>query len=212
MNNEQEKFWKGNFGNNYISRNKFRNQKEFDNFYIRRYGETKKNINLKFLKGINKNKPILEVGCNIGNQLKIFEDIGFKKLFGIDINIKSLKKAKKNINLNIVESSGFDIPFKDNYFNLVFTNNVLIHIHPKNLDKIFDEIYRVSNKYIFGFEYFNNKLIEIKYRNYKNKLWKGDYANILLKKYKNLRLVKEKIYENKDVKNIYDKIYLLKKI
>lgn len=212
MNNEQEKFWKGNFGNNYISRNKFRNQKEFDNFYIRRYGETKKNINLKFLKGINKNKPILEVGCNIGNQLKIFEDIGFKKLFGIDINIKSLKKAKKNINLNIVESSGFDIPFKDNYFNLVFTNNVLIHIHPKNLDKIFDEIYRVSNKYIFGFEYFNDKLIEIKYRNYKNKLWKGDYANILLKKYKNLRLVKEKIYENKDVKNIYDKIYLLKKI
>ena len=212
MNNEQEKFWKGNFGNNYISRNKFRNQKEFDNFYIRRYGETKKNINLKFLKGINKNKPILEVGCNIGNQLKIFEDIGFKKLFGIDINIKSLKKAKKNINLNIVESSGFDIPFKDNYFNLVFTNNVLIHIHPKNLDKIFDEIYRVSNKYIFGFEYFNDKLIEIKSRNYKNKLWKGDYANILLKKYKNLRLVKEKIYENKDVKNIYDKIYLLKKI
>lgn len=212
MNNEQEKFWKGNFGNNYISRNKFRSQKEFDNFYIRRYGETKKNINLKFLKGINKNKPILEVGCNIGNQLKIFEDIGFKKLFGIDINIKSLKKAKKNINLNIIESSGFDIPFKDNYFNLVFTNNVLIHIHPKNLDKIFDEIYRVSNKYIFGFEYFNNKLIEIKYRNYKNKLWKGDYANILLKKYKNLRLVKEKIYENKDVKNIYDKIYLLKKI
>ena len=212
MNNEQEKFWKGNFGNNYISRNKFRSQKEFDNFYIRRYGETKKNINLKFLKGINKNKPILEVGCNIGNQLKIFEDIGFKKLFGIDINIKSLKKAKKNINLNIVESSGFDIPFKDNYFNLVFTNNVLIHIHPKNLDKIFDEIYRVSNKYIFGFEYFNNKLIEIKYRNYKNKLWKGDYANILLKKYKTLRLVKEKIYENKDVKNIYDKIYLLKKI
>ena len=212
MNNEQEKFWKGNFGNNYISRNKFRNQKEFDNFYIRRYGETKKNINLKFLKGINKNKPILEVGCNIGNQLKIFEDIGFKKLFGIDINIKSLKKAKKNINLNIVESSGFDIPFKDNYFNLVFTNNVLIHIHPKNLDKIFDEIYRVSNKYIFGFEYFNDKLIEIKYRNYKNKLWKGDYANILLKKYKNLRLVKEKIYENKDEKNIYDKIYLLKKI
>ena len=90
--------------------------------------------------------------------------------------------------------------------------NVLIHIHPKNLDKIFDEIYRVSNKYIFGFEYFNDKLIEIKYRNYKNKLWKGDYANILLKKYKNLRLVKEKIYENKDVKNIYDKIYLLKKI
>ena len=212
MNNEQEKFWKGNFGNNYISRNKFRSQKEFDNFYIRRYGETKKNINLKFLKGINKNKPILEVGCNIGNQLKIFEDIGFKKLFGIDINIKSLKKAKKNINLNIIESSGFDIPFKDNYFNLVFTNNVLIHIHPKNLDKIFDEIYRVSNKYIFGFEYFNDKLIEIKYRNYKNKLWKGDYANILLKKYKNLRLVKEKIYENKDVKNIYDKIYLLKKI
>ena len=112
MNNEQEKFWKGNFGNNYISRNKFRNQKEFDNFYIRRYGETKKNINLKFLKGINKNKPILEVGCNIGNQLKIFEDIGFKKLFGIDINIKSLKKAKKNINLNIIESSGFDIPFQ----------------------------------------------------------------------------------------------------
>ena len=209
--NEQEKFWIGEFGKKYISRNKFRNKTEFNNFYKKRYGISRKQINLHILKNINKNKPILEVGCNIGNQLVALNDIGFTNLYGIDINKRSIKIAKKNPKLNVIEGSGFNIPFKDNYFNLVFTNNVLIHIHPNNLNKIMREIYRVSNKYILGFEYFNDSLVEINYRKHKNKLWKGDYSKQFQKLNKKIKVVKEIIYENKDVKQIYDKLYLFEK-
>ena len=213
MKNEQELFWKGSFGNKYIKRNKFNKIQDFNEFYIKRYGLTRDKINKTFLKNINTNKPILEVGCNIGNQLVALENIGYKNLFGVDINKKSLLEAKKNSNINFLESSAFDLPFKDSYFNLVFTNNVLIHIKPSNLDKIFNEIYRVSDKFIMGFEYYNKSLINLKYRNNKNRLWKGDYANMFLKKFPNLKIIKEKIYKCHDEdKDIYDKMFLLKKI
>jgi pseudaminic acid biosynthesis-associated methylase len=213
MKNEQELFWQGSFGNKYIQRNKFNKIQDFNDFYIKRYGLTREQINKRFLKNINVNKPVLEVGCNIGNQLIALQNIGFKNLFGVDINKKSLIEAKKNTNINFLESSAFDLPFKDNYFNLVFTNNVLIHIKPSNLDKIFNEIYRVSDKFIMGFEYYNKSLINIKYRNHKNRLWKGDYSNMFLKKFSNLKIIKEKIYKCHDEnKDIYDKMFLLKKI
>jgi pseudaminic acid biosynthesis-associated methylase len=212
MKNEQEKFWQGAFGNNYIQRNKFQKINDFNNFYISRYGQTRNKINLKALKGVNRKKAVLEVGCNIGNQLIALDNIGFKNLYGIDINKKSLLEAKKNTNINFLEASGFDIPFKDNFFNLVFTNNVLIHIQPNNLNKIFDELYRVSGKFIMGFEYYNKNITNIKYRNYSNKLWKGDYCNLLLKRFPNLKLVREQIYKCYDEeKNINDKLFLLKK-
>ena len=211
MQNEQENFWKGSFGNQFIKRNTFETHKKFNNFYIKRYGCSRDFINNFFLKKINLEKPVLEVGCNIGNQLNALSRIGFKNLYGIDINNESLTIVKKNTNLNIIKSSGFNIPFKDSFFNIVFTSFVLIHIHPKNLKKIMAEIYRVSNNYIYGLEYYNNDLIEINYRNYKNKAWKGDYCKLYLKTFKKLKLVKERIYQNKDNLEDYDKIFLLKK-
>ena len=110
-----------------------------------------------------------------------------------------------------MEGSAFDIPFKDNYFDLVFTSGVLIHIAPKNLTKAIKEIIRVSNKYIFGFEYFSEKCEEIEYRGNKNKLWKNNFPKLFLDTKSNLKLIKIKklVYlDNKDKTNV---AYLLEK-
>ena len=55
--------------------------------------------------------------------------------------------------LDIICGSAFDIPFKDGYFDLVFTNNVLIHIAPADIGGVIDEMVRVCRGRIWGFEY-----------------------------------------------------------
>ena len=74
---------------------------------------------------------ILEVGCNIGNQLRGFQRMGFTSLYGVELQQYAVEKAKMATrNINIIQGSGFDLPFKDNFFDLVCTNVVLIHISP----------------------------------------------------------------------------------
>jgi len=52
--------------------------------------------------------------------------------------------------VNLIQGSVFDIPFKDKYFDMVFTAGVLIHVSPSDIKKVLKEIYRCSTKYIWG--------------------------------------------------------------
>ncbi|MBN2881025.1 methyltransferase domain-containing protein [Candidatus Woesearchaeota archaeon] len=204
---EQIKFWKGNFGDEYTERN----SADWDEFYKSQWGVTRTDLNKEFLSNLDKNISILEVGCNRANQLKILEQAGFTNLWGLEINKKALSIARENKNLNLVEASGFNIPFKDNFFDLAFTSGVLIHIAPDDLNKMLDEIYRVSKKYIWGFEYFAENCTEIKYRENSNKLWKNNFKQLFLDRFPDLKLVhvrKCPYIENDNV----DEMYLLEKV
>lgn len=185
--NNQEKQWSGNFGDKYTIRN-------FDNVKID-YKE--------FLSGFNRSIKILEVGSNVGNQLISLKKFGFKNLYGIEINPRTVDKSKIK---NIIVGSAFDIPFKDNYFDLVFTAGLLIHISPKDILRVMREIIRCSNKYVLGTEYFADDYTKILYRGNKNLLWKADFAKIYQEF--NLKLVKEKMFENE---GNTDTMFLLKK-
>jgi len=60
--------------------------------------------------------------------------MGFTNLYGIELQWYAVEKAKEYTKgINIIQGSGFDIPFKDGYFDLVITNGVLIHIAPKKI-------------------------------------------------------------------------------
>lgn len=166
--NEQVDFWKSSFGDEYTERN----SGDWDAFYKEQWGITRTELNRDFLDNLKKDLRILEFGCNRGNQLKILHKEGFTNLWGFDINKQAVEMAKKDVTLNIFECSGFDTPFKDNSFDLVFTSGVLIHIAPENLSKIMNEMYRVSKRYIWCFEYYSDKCESIDYRGNKNKLWK----------------------------------------
>ncbi len=206
----QEQFWKSDFGNDYTERNYF-SDKQLDDFYIGNLGISRSKINKDFLDKL-KIGNILEVGCNVGNQLSLLQAQGFKNLYGIDIFPQAVELAKTHTkNINIIQASAFDLPFKDNYFDLVFTSGVLIHISPKNIKKAMKEIYRVSKKYIWGFEYYNNNHITIPYRGNKNRLWKGNFAKMYLDLSPKLELVKEKMYKYLNSDNV-DSGFLLKKI
>ncbi len=204
---EQMKFWKGEFGDKYISRNDV----DIDKFYKKRFGVTRTELNNEFLNELNNNIKVLEVGCNMCIQLNLLEKISFKNLWGIEINKKALSIAKENKSLNLIEGSAFDIPFKDGFFDLVFTSGVLIHIFPEDLPKAIDEIYRTTKKYIWCFEYFSEDCQEIEYRGHKNRLWKNNFLKLFLERHPDLKITKQKIIKYLENENI-DEMFLLEKI
>ena len=74
-------------------------------------------------------------------------------------------------------------------FELVFTKTVLIHIAPRDLDRTYKKIYSLSKKYILICEYYNPVPVKVVYRNFKNKLFKRDFAGDLVKKYNDLSII-----------------------
>ena len=207
---EQMKRWVGEFGSSYTKRNN-RTLEEMDEKYIENYGRTRTEMNKEFISDMGRDIRILEVGCNIANQLLNLQRMGFTDLWGIEISVYAIDIAKnKTQNINVVKSSALNIPFKDSFFDLVFTSGVLIHINPEDLPKAMDEIYRVSKKYIWGFEYFSEKEEEIEYRGNKNLLWRNNFMKLYLDRCPNLNVVKEKKFKYTQNDNI-DHMFLLEK-
>lgn len=213
MLSKQEDFWSGDFGREYTERNSH-SLEEWNNFYETTWGVSKIEMNKEFISELSNNSPILEVGCNTGMQLRALQHMGYESLYGVEIQKYAVERAKDfTSNINIIQGSGFDIPFKDQYFDVVCTNGVLIHISPDDLPKIMDEMYRCSKKYIWGFEYFSDDLKEIEYRGNKGYLWKANFAQLFLDRYPDLKLVSKKNYPyitDKEKGNV-DQMYLLSK-
>jgi len=179
MQTEQEKFWSTEFGKEYSDRNSWQSDQEWDEFYINTWGKSKIEINQLVMKGLPKDIKILEVGCNIGQQLRGFQRMGFTNLYGIELQQYAVEKGKENtVSINLIQGSGFDLPFKDGYFDLVCTNGVLIHISPADHKAFMREVIRCSSKYILGWEYYSDTVTDIIYRGNKGFLWKADFSGI----------------------------------
>lgn len=207
----QEEVWSGDFGKEYTDRNIY-NPDELDQLYIKNYGISRTKLNEEFLADLNLHR-ILEVGCNVGNQLFLLKKMGYKDLWGIELQDYAVEIARtRTTGPNIVKGSAFDIPFKNNFFDIVFTAGVLIHISPEDVEKALNEMHRCTSRYIWGFEYYSTNGYEnIKYRGKENLLWKTDYSKLFLERFTDLQLIHKKIIKYKDNENL-DIMYLLEKI
>lgn len=206
----QEKKWAGKFGRDYTFRNPL-SIREMDKLYLRNYGISLTKLDKDFLGKLNRSIKILEVGSNVGVQLMFLQKMGFKSLYGIEIN-KEVVEISKSLtkNINLIQGSALDIPFKDNYFDLVFTAGLLIHISPSDIKKVLREIHRCTKKYIWGLEFYNDDYIKIIYRGNKNLHWKGNFTKMYLDTFRDLELIKEKKLKYLKNENI-DTMFLLKK-
>ncbi|KKL95971.1 hypothetical protein LCGC14_1849140 [marine sediment metagenome] len=101
--------------------------------------------------------------------------------------------------------------YENNFFDLVFTSGVLIHLAPDDINGALKEIYRSSKRYIYGYEYFAEKYTEIVYRGKKRALWKTNFTQLYLKTFNDLKIVKEKKYTYQSNKNLIDISFLLEK-
>lgn len=207
----QRKTWEEEFGEGYLERNVY-NPNQLNDFYTKRFGINKDTMNNEFLKDIPKDARILEVGTNIGNQLLHLQSQGFTNLYGIEIQDRAINYAKhRTDNLNIIKGDALDIPFKDGYFDLVFTHGVLIHISPDNIKKVLNEIYRVSNQYIWGLEYYANEYTDLLYHGQKNIMWKTNFSELYQNTKNDLHLEKEKKLSYLEQSQLIDQMFLLRK-
>jgi pseudaminic acid biosynthesis-associated methylase len=208
---KQEEFWNGNFGIEYTDRNKWPNDEGWDKTYRENWGLTKLEINNKVLKDLPKDIKILEVGCNYGMQLRGLQRMGFKNLYGIELINYAVEESKRFFSdLNIIQGSGFDVPFKDDFFDLVCTNAVLAHISPKDHYLFMKEIYRCSKRYIMGWEFYDKDLKEINYRGNSGYTWKADFEAIYKNHFPDLELREKHFVKYLSNDNI-DAIFLLEK-
>lgn len=176
---EQEIFWSGQFGDEYLERNK-----------SEEYLASNLNFFSQAFKAIGRPNSLIEFGANIGMNL-----IAIKHLFpkicinGIEINEKSATQLAKNIGKeNVIKSSILDVELK-NKFDVVLIKGVLIHINPAELLNVYDKLYEASSKYILICEYYNPSPVTIPYRGYNDKLFKRDFAGEMLDRYSDLQLI-----------------------
>lgn len=206
----QLRHWQGKFGKEYTDRNAL-TLEDIDKRYQGHYGVTRTELNEAFLGDFERSIRILEVGSNIGNQLLLLQKMGFNNLYGIEINNYAVQRSKANTcDINIIQGSAFDIPFKDGFFDLVFTSGVLIHIVPSDIQKVLMEIHRCTNEYIWGFEYYADTYTEVKYRGHDELLWKTDFGRLYLDSFDGLKLVKEKRVKYLEDDNV-DTMFLMRK-
>jgi pseudaminic acid biosynthesis-associated methylase len=205
----QAKEWTGAFGQEYTDRNLL-TPEAHDALYADDLGITRKQLNHTFLQGVPKDARILEVGCNIGNQLVLLQQMGYTNLFGVEIQTYALELARSRTrNIGLRQGSVFYIP-ENRPFDLVFTSRVLIHISIEDLGAALDEIHRCAGTYIWGLEYYSPRVTEVNYRNRNGLLWKTDYARFYLDRFKDLELVCEQRLPYLHSENV-DSMFLLRK-
>ncbi len=194
MNTPQIEFWSGDFGREYTDRNTY-SPENWDAFYLHHFGVTKLEMNADALRDLPKDARILVVGCIIGLQLLGFQRMGFTNLYGVELQQYAVEKAKSmTAGIQIIQGSGFDLPFKDGFFDLVCTNGVLIHIAPQDHAAFMGEIFRCTRRYVMGFEYKAAEVTRIPYRGHDGFLWKADFAGIYTSHFSDLTKVYERIY------------------
>lgn len=94
-----------------------------------------------------RNKKILEIGCGRGEMSVYFAKKG-AKVFGLDVGPSLIDSARALAKINQVKCKFlvFDctrLPFDQDYFDLVFVNDVLHHLSSPAMKKTIAEIYRV---------------------------------------------------------------------
>jgi pseudaminic acid biosynthesis-associated methylase len=177
---EQEEFWAGDFGNDYVDRNSNPNS-------IARRTAVFSEI-LSRTKDVN---SVIEFGTNIGHNLIALRNLlPMCALSGIEINAKAIQTLKNISDIQIFEGSILGFSSKDlGQFDLTFTSGVLIHINPDKLQEVYSKLYDCSNKYILVKEYYNPKPVEVKYRGNSERLFKRDFAGEIMDLYPDLELV-----------------------
>ncbi len=159
-----EQLWNGEFGDAYVERN-------------RSVGDHRGPFWESLLKEFP-SKSVLEVGCNLGGNLKwIASLLPPQNVYGVDINLKALSELRNLLpEVNSLWSPARELPFRDRFFDLVFTMGVLIHQPEDTLPLVMAEVVRCSRRYILCAEYFAEETIEVPYHQQSGALFKRNYG------------------------------------
>ena len=175
---DQEEFWAGSFGDDYVGRNQGEKLLASNTVFF-----------TKILSRTDKVNSVIEFGANIGmNLMAIRRLLPDSRLAAIEINESAVLQLEKIDGIKVYAQSILDFSSSEKY-DFVLIKGVLIHINPDELPNVYDKLYQAGNRYICVAEYYNPSPTEIPYRGHTGKLFKRDFAGEMLKRYPDLRIV-----------------------
>jgi spore coat polysaccharide biosynthesis protein SpsF len=177
---EQEEFWAGNFGDDYVDRNN--NSRNI---------ARKTALFAKILAKTHGVSRFLELGANIGQNILAIKNLIPEAIFSaVEINDKAADLLEKIPNTKVIRGSILHfVPADLGQHDLTMTCGVLIHVNPGQLNHVYTLLYECSTSWIFINEYYNPTPVEVTYRGYAERLFKRDFAGEMLDKYPDLKLV-----------------------
>jgi len=167
---EQENFWVGDFGDEYIKRNQ---------------GDALLASNLDFfskaLRDARGVKSCIEFGANIGMNLKALKLLHpAMDLHAIEINATAARELAQVVPTEqIFHVSILDWP-PPRTWDLVLIKGVLIHINPDELHQVYDKLVASTERYLLVAEYYNPVPVAIPYRGHSDRLFKRDFAGEIM--------------------------------
>jgi spore coat polysaccharide biosynthesis protein SpsF len=179
MKTEQEAFWAGEFGTEYIQRNQ---------------GETLLAANLDFfakaLRASRQLSTCIEFGANIGMNLKALKLLyPAQEHHGIEINADAARELSKLIPAAQVYHSSILNFTPQRTWDLALIKGVLIHIHPESLPLVYDKLVAASGKYLLVAEYYSPVPVAIPYRGHADRLFKRDFAGEIMDRHPQMTLI-----------------------
>jgi spore coat polysaccharide biosynthesis protein SpsF len=176
---QQEEFWAGDFGTEYIQRNS---------------GDKLLASNLAFfskaLRAAHGLDTCIEFGANIGMNLRALKLLyPVQEQYAVEINGDAVFELAKIIPaINITHASILDFqPARE--FDLTLIKGVLIHINPDFLPRVYDRLYQATGRYLLVCEYYNPSPVSISYRGHTDRLFKRDFCGEILDRYGDLSLI-----------------------
>ena len=184
MNNKQLSQWTGKFGDEYIWRNPATEE------VIKQRSKALCQI----FNQIRQDPPIsvLEVGANIGINLRALKQINNFDLWALEPNSHALAKliAEKVVDRECaLQGVCEQIPLPENAIDFVFSCTVLIHVSDENIEKALNEMHRVSRRYICFLEYFSPETEQKIYRGHAELLFKRDFGSLYQELFPQSKLV-----------------------
>jgi pseudaminic acid biosynthesis-associated methylase len=200
---DQEAFWAGEFGDDYIHRNK---------------GDELLASNLNFFVNALKNasdlKSCIEFGANIGMNLRALKLLYPKQSqSAIEINDQAAAELRKFVKPDAVFNTSI-LDFKsEQVWDLALIKGVLIHINPEALPSVYDKLAAASASWVLMCEYYNPSPVAIPYRGHMDRLFKRDFAGEFMDRHPEYRLVDYGFAYRRDRNHPQDDItwFLMKK-
>lgn len=176
---EQEAFWAGDFGTDYIQRNQ---------------GNALLASNLDFfakaLRGTRRINSCIEFGANIGMNLKALNLLHP----GIDVHaIEINAEAAQQLGAIIPPAHVYNTSILDfaptRQWDLTLIKGVLIHINPDMLPQVYDKLVASTGRYLMVAEYYNPAPVAIPYRGHSDRLFKRDFAGEIMDRHPQMQLI-----------------------
>jgi spore coat polysaccharide biosynthesis protein SpsF len=176
---EQESFWAGKFGDEYIERNT-----------LEALLPARLSLFSRILARTSGVSSVMEFGANIGvNLFAIHLLLPKAEIKSVEINATAVKTLRTYPWMTKVAHDSFVEATYEDEADFTFTSGVLIHIRPDRLPKAYENLYRASRRYVMVCEYYSPAPLALPYRGHADRLFKRDFAGEIIDIYRNLELI-----------------------